>query len=96
MTDIVGMAQMAGVFVATCAAIAVIITLLGIATRLVQRALPSVREKAAAPRADDDRMIRLEQAVDSIAVEVERISESQRFISKLMDERSREHSRLAP
>lgn len=94
MTDIVGMAQMAGVFVATCAAIAVIVTLLGIATRLVQRALPSVREKGLQQRPDDDRMLRLEQAVDSIAVEVERISESQRFISKLMDERSKEPARL--
>ena len=45
-------------------------------------------------RADDPRMERLEQAVDSIAVEVERISESQRFISKLMDERSKEQARL--
>ncbi len=32
---------------------------------------------------DDDRMRRLEQAVDSIAVEVERISEGQRFLTKL-------------
>lgn len=32
---------------------------------------------------DDDRMRRLEQAVDSIAIEVERISESQRFLTKL-------------
>jgi len=95
--DIVKMAQMAGVFVAVCASIAVIITVLGIATRLVQRALPSAREKGLQqPRVDDDRMLRLEQAVDSIAVEVERISESQRFISKLMDERSKDHAKLAP
>ena len=33
--------------------------------------------------ADDDRMRRLEQAVDSIAIEVERISEGQRFLTKL-------------
>jgi len=32
---------------------------------------------------DDDRMRRLEQAVDSIAIEVERISEGQRFLTKL-------------
>jgi len=31
---------------------------------------------------------RLEQAVDSIAVEVERISEGQRFTTKLLSERS--------
>jgi hypothetical protein len=38
--------------------------------------------------ASDDRLLRLEQAVDSIAVEVERISEGQRFLTKLQTERS--------
>jgi hypothetical protein len=37
--------------------------------------------------ASDDRLLRLEQAVDSIAVEVERISEGQRFLTKLQTER---------
>ena len=37
--------------------------------------------------ADDDRMARLEQAVESIAIEVERISEGQRFTTKLLSER---------
>jgi hypothetical protein len=41
-------------------------------------------------RIDDDRFERLEQAVDSIAIEVERISESQRFSAKLLAERSKE------
>ena len=41
-------------------------------------------------RIDDDRFERLEQAVDSIAIEVERISESQRFATKLLAERSKE------
>jgi hypothetical protein len=36
--------------------------------------------------ASDDRLLRLEQAVDSIAVEVERISEGQRFLTKLQTE----------
>lgn len=36
----------------------------------------------------DDRLLRLEQAVDSIAVEVERISEGQRFLTKLQTERA--------
>ena len=39
------------------------------------------------PRVDDSRFTRLEQAVDSIAVEVERIAEAQRFSVKLMSER---------
>lgn len=34
-----------------------------------------------------DRIARIETAVDSIAVEVERISEGQRFVTKLMSER---------
>jgi hypothetical protein len=36
---------------------------------------------------DDDRMTRLEQAVEAIALEVERISEGQRFTTKLLAER---------
>ena len=37
----------------------------------------------------DDRLARLEQAVDAIALEVERISEGQRFTTKLLSEQSR-------
>jgi len=36
---------------------------------------------------DEGRMARLEQAVESIALEVERISEGQRFTTKLLAER---------
>ena len=36
----------------------------------------------------DDRMMRLEAAVESIAIEVERISEGQRFTTKLLSENS--------
>jgi hypothetical protein len=43
---------------------------------------------------DVDRMQRLEMAVDSIAIEVERISESQRFMVGLMSESL--PARLAP
>ena len=35
----------------------------------------------------DQRIARIEQAVDSIAVEVERISEGQRFTTKLLSDR---------
>jgi hypothetical protein len=51
------------------------------------------RSKRAAARnvtGDDDRLRRLEQAVDSIAVEVERISEGQRFLTKLQTARQTE------
>ena len=42
-----------------------------------------------APRGDEPspRFDRLEQAVDAIAIEVERISENQRFLTKLLAER---------
>ena len=41
----------------------------------------------------DDRVQRLEQAIDSIAIELERIGEGQRFVTKLLAERSREPER---
>jgi hypothetical protein len=39
--------------------------------------------------ASDERLKRLERAVDAIAVEVERISEGQRFTTKLLSEQAR-------
>jgi hypothetical protein len=36
----------------------------------------------------DQRLARVEQAVEAIAVEVERISEGQRFVTKLLSERA--------
>lgn len=41
----------------------------------------------AAPRADSDRLQRIEDAIDTLAVEIERMSESQRFTAKLLLER---------
>ncbi|MFL5562814.1 MAG: hypothetical protein ACJ79K_15185 [Gemmatimonadaceae bacterium] len=52
-------------------------------TRPRPRPLP----EPAAPAIDDARFARLEDAVDSIAIEVERIAEAQRFTAKLMSER---------
>jgi len=37
-----------------------------------------------------DRLTRMEQAIDSMAVEIERISEGQRFTTKLLSERAAE------
>jgi hypothetical protein len=42
------------------------------------------------PRLDDSRLEQLQQSVDSIAIEVERIAEAQRFTAKLMAERAEE------
>ena len=44
-----------------------------------QHSLPSTRV--------EDRLDRIEQAVDAIAIEVERMSESQRFTTRLLTER---------
>jgi hypothetical protein len=40
------------------------------------------------------RLDRLEQAVDAVAIEVERISEGQRFVTKLLAERATEPIRM--
>ena len=48
-----------------------------------QQLLPAER-----PPVDEGRFARLEHAVDAIAVEVERISEGQRFTAKLLGERA--------
>jgi hypothetical protein len=48
--------------------------------------------RSVSPRQLDEiaeRLSRLEQAVDAIAVEAERISEGQRFTTKLLSERTR-------
>jgi hypothetical protein len=42
------------------------------------------------PRGVDQRLERIEQAVDAIAIEVERISEGQRFTTKLLADRANE------
>jgi hypothetical protein len=45
---------------------------------------------------DEDRMARLEQAVEAIALEVERISEGQRFTTKLLADRAADRLPAAP
>jgi hypothetical protein len=42
----------------------------------------------------DHRLERIEQAIDAMAVEVERISESQRFMTKLLADRSNERASI--
>jgi hypothetical protein len=61
------------------------------AERLAARRRALARD--AEPALADNRMQRLEQAIDSIAVEVERIGEGQRFVTKLLAERGREPDR---
>lgn len=57
------------------------------ASRLLWRRATHPRPAAAAIPADTtERMQRLEQAVDTIAVEIERVSEGQRFVTQLLTE----------
>lgn len=44
------------------------------------------------PAMDDRRLQHLEQAIDAIAIEIERISEGQRFTTKLLADRDRDSS----
>ncbi len=48
---------------------------------------PAGTSKASLDPEAADRLTRIEQAVDSIAIEVERISEGQRFTTKLLSEK---------
>jgi hypothetical protein len=44
----------------------------------------------------DRRLERIEQAIDAMAVEVERVAEGQRFVTRLLSERVPEHAALPP
>lgn len=44
-------------------------------------------EPSVATLAQEQRMMRIEQALDSMAIEIERISEGQRFVTRLLAER---------
>ncbi|MGH9885479.1 MAG: hypothetical protein ACREBE_08110 [bacterium] len=53
--------------------------------RQPQPAMPVPRDGDAIPQ---ERLLRLEQAMEAIAIEIERIAEGQRFVTKLLTERS--------
>jgi hypothetical protein len=50
------------------------------------------KRMAERPAIDQNRLQHLEQAIDAIAIEIERISENQRFTTKLLSERDRDSS----
>jgi septal ring factor EnvC (AmiA/AmiB activator) len=71
----------------TLVSMTAIIAVAVVVTTITRRVF--ARRPAASPAisaADTERIARIEQAVESIAVEVERISEGQRFVTKLMSE----------
>lgn len=80
--DVLTFAQVMTVIVASTAGFVAI----GLGARMLWRAGSRVKSRAVAA-ADDGRLERLEAAVDAIAIEVERISESQRFTVGLLSER---------
>jgi cell division protein FtsB len=68
-------------------ALAILIPLsIGLARKLWRRG-PKESTTGAALNGVNSRLERLEQAVDAIAIEIERVSESQRFIAKVLVER---------
>lgn len=60
--------------------------------RAYSRRMDSETRNPRIPSEVSDRLERMEQALDSIAVEVERITEGQRFTTKLLSERRAEES----
>jgi len=54
--------------------------------RALARRIDSQGAQPRVPADVADRLVRMEQAIDAIAVEVERISEAQRFTTKLLAE----------
>lgn len=61
------------------------------AQRLMARRRASMDNAEAVP--GEDRLKHLEHAIDSIAVELERVGEGQRFVTKLLAERERSPDR---
>jgi len=74
------LAQVAVIIVVTSASLATIAVVAFRAMARTRRLPP--------PAQHDDRLEHLQQSVDAIAVEVERIAEAQRFSAKLLSERS--------
>jgi hypothetical protein len=56
-------------------------------SRLIWKRASRMATATAAPAESGQRLERIEQAVDAIAIEVERVSEGQRFVTRLFSER---------
>lgn len=90
------------------AAFSTVMTIVGVtASRFLRRKPKSNDASVAPPVVSEARFARLEQAIDVIAVEVERIAEAQRFSAQLISEalpdrlpapgaQRREENRLRP
>ena len=62
--------------------------IIGVVTAKAVQSMRRSKRAAVAPPMADERLEQLQQSIDAIAVEVERIAEAQRFTAKLLAERS--------
>ena len=76
----------AKVMVAVTALVSVAYSVSAIARATVAHKREEVRQTESVPPLTEARLARIEQAVDAIALEVERISEGQRFTTKLLSD----------
>ena len=86
------------VIVAIAGMITSVVIILGIPLVIVQaRKLWKRDSVASSPTSheSDQRLERMEHAIDAIAVEVERLSEGQRFVTKLLPDRAPERVGIA-
>ena len=74
--------------VAVTALVSIAYSVTAIARATVAHKREEVRQADAAPALTEARLARIEQAVDAIALEVERISEGQRFPTKLLSDQN--------
>jgi len=77
-------------FLAVCGGI--VFTVGALVTIGVAARVRLLRAERGGPRIDEDRLRHLEQSVDAIAIEIERISENQRFTTKLLSDRDKDSS----
>jgi len=86
--DVIKIAQLAVVAVSVGVAVVVLWAVVHFVKAKTRTKLPT--QSGGLEAIDEARFARLEQAVDTIAVEVERIAEAQRFSAKLLSDRASE------
>jgi|SRR5689334_10545844 len=87
--------EQAIIVLGVCATVAISVVSIG---KAYVRSIEASRKSPRADLAPDvqERMSRIEQAVDAIAIEVERMSEGQRFTTRLLAERFGDGARVDP
>jgi hypothetical protein len=84
--EVAGFAQVAVIIVGMVASLCAV----GVVT--VRSLIRAARKQPRSLPADDRRIEQLQQSVDAIALEVERIAEAQRFTTRLLSEREKTQS----